>query len=143
MWEAREWGRIERPVEASGGEIALGRLLHRFYTLAAGFLSATPRILPVPHLFSQMLSRPAITAFALMAVVGSAGGFAALWKPDWLEPGPARTQQRRAVRFDPFMQNDIGPYAFRQYCIMDGTRPRDYAEPVPEVRRSRWWAPSP
>jgi hypothetical protein len=38
------------------------------------------------------------------------------------------------------MQNDIGPYGFRLYGIMDGSRPRDFSEPVPEVRRSRWWA---
>ena len=79
---------------------------------------------------------------AIVLAIASASGCAALGKPDWLDPGPARNQQRRAVRFDPFMQSDIGPYAFRQYGIMDGTRPRDYAEPVPEVRRSRWWAPA-
>ena len=79
----------------------------------------------------------------VVAVVwaGLAGGCASLGRPDWLDPGPTARQQRRAVRFDPFMENDIGPYAFRQYGIMDGTRPRDYAEPVPEVRRARWWSP--
>jgi len=80
-----------------------------------------------------------LAAVCLFAAVGA--GCTALGKPQWLDPGPVRNQQRRAVRFDPFMQNDIGPYAFRQYGIMDGTRPRDYAEPVPEVRRSRWWSP--
>ncbi len=77
--------------------------------------------------------------FVVTCVVLTASGCASLGKPQWLEPGPARNQQRKAVRFDPYMQNDIGPYAFRQYGIMDGSRPRDYAEPVPEVRRSRWW----
>ena len=77
---------------------------------------------------------------AVTFVVLTATGCASLGKPQWLEPGPARNQQRKAVRFDPYMQNDIGPYAFRQYGIMDGSRPRDYAEPVPEVRRSRWWS---
>ena len=84
---------------------------------------------------------PVVAALTLAA--GVAGGCASLGKPDWLEPGPARNQQRRAVRFDPFMENDIGPYAFRQYGIMDGTRPRDYAEPVAEVRRARWWSSPP
>jgi len=73
-------------------------------------------------------------------VLVALAGCASLGKPQWLEPGPAANQQRRAVRFDPFMQNDIGPYAFRQYGIMDGTRPRDYAEPVVEVKRARWWS---
>jgi hypothetical protein len=44
------------------------------------------------------------------------------------------------VRFDPFMENDIGPSLFRQYGTLDGTRPRDYAEPVAEVKRARWWS---
>ena len=84
---------------------------------------------------------PVVAALTLAACV--AGGCASLGKPAWLEPGPVRNQQRRAVRFDPFMENDIGPYAFRQYGIMDGTRPRDYAEPVAEVRRARWWSSPP
>jgi hypothetical protein len=41
------------------------------------------------------------------------------------------------------MQNDIGPSSLRQYSTLDGTRPRDYAEPVPEVQRSRWWSQPP
>jgi hypothetical protein len=73
----------------------------------------------------------------------SLAGCASLGRPDWLDPGPAKSQQRRAVRFDPYMENDIGPYAFRQFGgIMDGTRPRDYAEPMTEVKRARWWSPA-
>ena len=77
---------------------------------------------------------------ALLPLMASLTGCASLGRPAWLDPGPARSQQRRAVRFDPFMQNDIGPSALRTYGILDGSRPRDYAEPVPEVRRSRWWS---
>lgn len=68
------------------------------------------------------------------------GGCASLGKPTWPAPGGSRMQQRRAVRFDPYPQDDIGPYLFRE-PLMDGTRPRDYNEPVPEIRRSRWWSP--
>ena len=68
------------------------------------------------------------------------GGCASLGKPDWLQPGPSRSQQRKAVRFDPYLQDDICPYLFR-LPLMDGSRPRDFAEPVPEVRRARWWSP--
>jgi hypothetical protein len=89
---------------------------------------------------SSVSIAPRATLAALLLAACVAGGCASLGKPEWLEPGPARAQQRRAVRFDPFMENDIGPYAFRQYGIMDGTRPRDYAEPVAEVRRARWWS---
>lgn len=87
---------------------------------------------------------PRTTSWTFCAIVAclawTAAGCASLGKPAWLEPGPARNQQRRATRFDPFPQDDIGPYAFRTYGIMDGARPRDYAEPVPEVRRARWWS---
>jgi hypothetical protein len=75
-----------------------------------------------------------------MAVVAAAAsGCSTLGRPDWVEPGPEEKQRRRAVRFDPYLQNDIGPYQFRM-PLMDGTRPRDYAEPVSEVKRSRWWS---
>jgi hypothetical protein len=96
---------------------------------------------PGPSLVT--VSPPIASRTALVVLVWAAclaGGCASLGKPEWLEPGPARNQQRRAVRFDPFLENDIGPYAFRQYGIMDGSRPRDYAEPVAEVRRARWWS---
>ncbi len=78
-------------------------------------------------------------SFVLIAAV-TAGGCASLGKPDLHDPGPSRSQQRKAVRFDPYLQDDIGPYQLR-LPLMDGSRPRDYAEPVPEVRRARWWAP--
>jgi hypothetical protein len=81
-------------------------------------------------------ARLAFTACVLLA----AGGCASLGKPDWLQPGTSRSQQRKAVRFDPYLQDDIGPYLFR-LPLMDGSRPRDFAEPVPEVRRARWWSP--
>ena len=67
-------------------------------------------------------------------------GCASLGKPDWLEPGPAAYQRRKAVRFDPYLQDDIAPSSLR-LPLMDGARPRDFAEPVPEVRRARWWSP--
>jgi hypothetical protein len=76
----------------------------------------------------------------LIIAVAACSGCASLGKPDWLDPGPERLQQRRAVRFDPYLQNDIGPSIMR-LPLMDGSRPRDYAEPMPEVRRSRWWSP--
>jgi hypothetical protein len=83
------------------------------------------------------LSVVVLVACPLIAV---AAGCASVGRPEWLDPGPVRNQQRRAVRFDPFMQNDIGPSTLREYTILDGTRPRDYAAPVAEVNRSRWWS---
>jgi hypothetical protein len=84
--------------------------------------------------------RPSLAAVVVVAVVVCGPGCASLGKPKWLEPLPAKSQQRRAVRFDPFMENDIGPSLLRQYSTLDGTRPRDYAEPVAEVKRARWWS---
>jgi hypothetical protein len=76
----------------------------------------------------------------LAVLLPAAVGCASLGKPDWLEPGPAAYQRRKAVRFDPYLQDDIAPSSLR-LPLMDGTRPRDFAEPVPEVRRARWWSP--
>ena len=78
----------------------------------------------------------------LIAVIlaAVAGGCESLGKPDWLDPGPAANQRRKAVRFDPYLQDDIAPSQLR-LSIMDGSRPRDFLEPVPEVKRARWWSP--
>jgi hypothetical protein len=80
-----------------------------------------------------------LVALCLVSVV-PLSGCASLDKPDWLEPGPTRSQQRKAVRFDPYLQNDINATTLR-LPLMDGARPRDFLEPTPEVRRSRWWSP--
>jgi len=85
---------------------------------------------------STCLPRLLLASLGLLAT----GGCASLGKPDWLEPGPARAQQRKAVRFDPYLQDDIAPSSLRM-PLMDGARPRDFADPVPEVRRARWWSP--
>ena len=74
------------------------------------------------------------------ATAVAAAGCASLAKPTLPASGSAQGQQRRAVRFDPYLQDDIGPYLLRQ-SIRDGSRPRDFNEPVPEVRRARWWSP--
>lgn len=84
--------------------------------------------------------RPPRTLVTMLVLVlagagtGILSGCASLGKPVWLEPGPARYQQRRAVRFDPYQQTDV---RHDHLSTMDGTRPRDYAEPVVEVKRSR------
>jgi hypothetical protein len=73
-------------------------------------------------------------------IASAASGCTSLGKPDWLDPGPAANQRRKAVRFDPYLQDDIAPSQLR-LSIMDGSRPRDFLEPVPEVKRARWWSP--
>ena len=75
--------------------------------------------------------RPARESEGPVIICGFAcTGCAALGRPDWTQPGPAKQQQRRAVRFDPYLQDDIAPSVLRM-PLMDGARPRDFANPVP------------
>jgi hypothetical protein len=85
-------------------------------------------------------SRRRLIVFVAATAALASTGCASLGKPQWLEPGPAQMQRRRAVRFDPYLQDDIAPSSLR-LPLMDGARPRDFNEPVPEIRRSRWWSP--
>jgi len=52
-------------------------------------------------------------------------------QPSLTHPGSAQVQQNRAVRFDPYPENETGP-------TMVGVRPRGYENPIPEPARSRW-----
>jgi hypothetical protein len=49
-------------------------------------------------------------------------------------PGTAQQQQTRAIRYDPYPENEPGPK-------LTGVRPREYDKPIPEVDRSRWQMP--
>ena len=40
-------------------------------------------------------------------------------------------ERNQAVRYDPYPDNDIGPE-------IDGGRPRDYSQQLPETVRGRW-----
>jgi hypothetical protein len=48
-------------------------------------------------------------------------------------PGPWEYQERRAIKFDPYSQQEehLGPRD-------STTRPRDYYRPIPEPARGRW-----
>ncbi len=59
------------------------------------------------------------------------GGCAGTEGPNWCHPGSARVQQARALRYDPYPENDGGP-------PMSGVRPREYEKPPPEVSHARW-----
>ena len=50
--------------------------------------------------------------------------------PDWSSPGTIRTQQLRAMRHDPYAENDIAPPVV-------GGRPRDYLVPTPRPVRDQ------
>ncbi|MBN2579287.1 MAG: hypothetical protein JXB10_09875 [Pirellulales bacterium] len=66
---------------------------------------------------------------AMLGLVCLTGCFN-LAPPNWCHPGTAPVQQDRAVRFDPYPENEIGPAT--------GTRPRDFAVPLAEPARARW-----
>lgn len=51
--------------------------------------------------------------------------------PSWLHPGSAPMQQARALRYDPYPENEPSPG-------MAGVRPREYEKPPPEPSRARW-----
>ncbi len=70
---------------------------------------------------------------AVCVLVLAAGG--CVTPPRWLRPGPAAYQQRKAERFDPYADNDIGP-------TIAGGRPRDYDKPLSEPNRARWTRPN-
>jgi len=75
---------------------------------------------------------PARWIVAAVLVAGLAG--CGVERPHLFHPGPAAYQQKKAERFDPYADNDIGPEVV-------GSRPRDYQKPIPETSRARWTIP--
>ena len=65
-----------------------------------------------------------LTLTALGGCKGTAG-------PCWLHPGSAQEQRARALRYDPYPENEPGP-------SMAGVRPREFEKPPPEPSRARW-----
>ena len=55
----------------------------------------------------------AAALLAMVSVMPLAVGCASLGKPTWQTNSTAQSQQRRAVRFDPYPQDDIGSTLFR------------------------------
>ena len=75
--------------------------------------------------------RNALLFLLCAAVLGSILGCGPRFGlPALFDPGPAEVQQRRAQRWDPFPEPDIGPE-------VEGARPRDFQEPMSEAERSR------
>ena len=69
----------------------------------------------------------ALTVLISMSLVGCKS----LAKPSLYHPGSAAVQQNRAVRFDPFPQDETGQG-------VSAVRPREYDKPVAEPARARW-----
>jgi hypothetical protein len=66
-----------------------------------------------------------------LVILATAGGCCGIAPPNWGHPGSAAVQQKRALRYDPYPENEPGP-------SIEGTRPREYANPPPEASRARW-----
>ena len=79
------------------------------------------------------MRHPGRWVVAAVLFMGMAG--CGVERPRLLHPGPAAYQQKKAERFDPYADNDIGPEVV-------GARPRDYQKPIPETSRARWTIPS-
>jgi len=60
------------------------------------------------------------------------GGCRSVARPEWTRPGSAKDQQCRALRYDPYPENEPGP-------ALVGVRPRGYRTPPPEPSRARWF----
>ena len=61
-------------------------------------------------------------------------GCATIRMPDLLHPGPAGYQRADALQWDPYPLDDIGP-------PVEGARPREYARPIPEIKRGQTFTP--
>ncbi len=77
-----------------------------------------------------MKGRFALAAGVLCTI--ALAGCQHLARPDWTQPGSAASQQARALRYDPYPENEPGP-------ALVGARPRAYQVGTPEPSRSRWF----
>ena len=73
---------------------------------------------------------PAARLIICLALLASIGCGPHVRKPNLFDPGNAATQQYNAILHDPFPATDVAPEIV-------GGRPREYAQPVPEVERGR------
>jgi hypothetical protein len=62
--------------------------------------------------------------------LGVLAGCASVATPNWGQPGTADAQRRRAERFDPYPETDVGPGGL-------GVRPRGFEQPLAEPLRAR------
>jgi hypothetical protein len=64
-------------------------------------------------------------------LLGGLVGCSSTASPNWVHPGTTQAQQARALRYDPYPENDAG-------LPLAGDRPREYDKPPPEPSRARW-----
>jgi hypothetical protein len=66
-----------------------------------------------------------------LLVLSAMQGCQSTAKPSLAHPRSAEVQQKRALRYDPYPETNVGPG-------MSETRPRDYQNPPAETSRARW-----
>lgn len=67
----------------------------------------------------------------ILGVVGCRADQKRIAMPNLAQPGSACVQEKRALRFYPYAEPNVGPG-------MADTRPREYEVPPAEVSRGRW-----
>ena len=81
------------------------------------------------------MSRLSLSLAAAMALATAGCGIGqGQLRQQFFRPGPTAYQQQRAVKFDPYSEQEryAGPRD-------STTRPRDYYQPNPEPTRGRWF----
>jgi hypothetical protein len=83
------------------------------------------------------MKRIAMVGLILWILAGMAG-CSSLACPEWLHPGSEDDQLRRAKRYDPFPEADMG-------ASTTNVRPRGFENPIAEPSQARWqlnhWEP--
>ena len=77
------------------------------------------------------MTKPSSIGLGLVLLLGLTG-CKSLAEPNWLHPGADSVQRSRALRYDPYPENDAGP-------TVVGSRPRGYQKELPETSRGRWF----
>lgn len=75
------------------------------------------------------------TALAVGLLLSLAGCNPSVAPPNLFNPGTMISQKQRAIQYDPYPDQDMGPR-------VEGGRPLDYDQQIPEVERSRFFLPS-
>jgi hypothetical protein len=68
----------------------------------------------------------------VFAILLGLSGCAKMAMPNLWEPGSAKEQQNRAIRYDPFPQTDMGGST-------TNVRPKSYDKPIAEPSQARWY----
>ncbi len=86
----------------------------------------------------KLMFRPSCKIGLFLAIIGSlaiSSGCRNLTGPQWFNPGTMQQQQLRAMSYDPYPDNNLGP-------AMVGVRPREFQKPAaeaPKIQPHAFW----